>query len=373
MINNEQKQQIDMPYQVAFVVLNTMTDSCSFTILAPIRLVCRQWKKIIDSSTFRAAEDEINERFIAVRRQIGAIIHNMFHEMFIYNDIRRLHLIENTLQYSDTVMKQKWPPMCVNRRESIQMMARLLRQFTGTVQLLSDINDGTEKMTTNFDVADMGLRRRIEELNTNSFIASTCIKDAHTRALWDTAFGSAVGEVSWSMFCKRFVRLANVKNKSTWFFRYLKTVMCFPEGESLRHSTVTPYAVHLLSALCGSGPDMWTNFNRLAIKNGFVGFVNVVGAEELFERIKGDLHVHSYFVRYSRTVPDVFTITTYNPSNNEIRHIRNINPTRPLPELIDQMNKSGWILAPCYPNTDIITSSALGYCRKNASAYYFVF
>jgi hypothetical protein len=245
------------------------------------------------------------------------------------------------------------------------MMARVARQFSGTATLLENIAEGRERMTQNFDAADMGLRRRINEVGTCSGPeASLCINDAHHRDIWNRHFGAGTGEVSWEDFCDRFVGAAVLSNKPPQFASHLKALMCFPE-----ESTVTPYAVHILSALYGPGPQMWTNFSNLMLGHGFVGLVNMVHAKEMFVAVRGSIKRGSYVLRYSRGLPDIFTVTTYNPISGEAGHMRNNSPALPLPELLLKLERMGWDMAMFSLDGTMATSSALSSSRVDRPFY----
>jgi hypothetical protein len=355
-----------MPYQITALVISLMGECCPFADLAPLRMVCKTWRDLIDSCGLTTAKtdvcDSLAESCTRLRETVDAIKKAPNRST---NDISRMELMEDTLKHTDRVMDKHWPPTCSNSREELQMMARLARQFGGTADLVSGISTGNERITQNFDFADMGLRRRVNEVATCSGpIASDCIKDAHHREIWDRTFGPGTGEVSWEDFCDRFVGSAVLSNKPVQFAAHLKALMCFPEEK-----TVTPYAVHILSAMYGPGPEMWTVYSNLMLGHGFVGLVNLVHAREMFLEVRNRLRRGSYVLRYSRALPDVFTITTYNPVNGEIAHIRNILPTLTLPELLLKMTRSGWDMAMFSMDGTIYTSSALTCSRVDRPMY----
>jgi hypothetical protein len=245
------------------------------------------------------------------------------------------------------------------------MMARVVRQFRGTVQLITDIQANRTKVFLNFDCADMGLRRRLDEMEVGQGeIASSCIKDDHCRELWDGLFGAGTGEVSWSEFCIKFVGSRVLNHRTPKFLSHLRGMLCFPETD-----TVTPYAVHIFSALYGPGLQMWTNYDSLVMGYGFVGLVNAVHAKEMFDAVRSKLHKPSYMLRYSRDFPGVFTVTTYDPATGEIAHVRNMNPTRSLPDLIFRMGRAGWNVALFSLNDAVAELSALS-CAYLAAPLY---
>lgn len=348
--------------QALLVVLTFMGDLCPFEELAPLRLTCKYWRDAVDNSSLTAAKTDACDSLAESCGRLRAAITTA---KAAGTDKDRLELMEATLTHTDQIMELHWPPVCFNRRAELQMMARVARQFAGTAVLMENIASGAEKITVNFDAADMGLIRRVNEISTcRPPTASACIKDAFYKEKWDSTFGPHTVEVAWEDFCDRFVGAEVLCTKPPQFASHLKALTCFPE-----ESSVTPYAVHLLSALYGPGNELWMNFSNLLLGHGFVGLVNMVHAKEMFTGVRDRIQNASYVLRYSRGVPEVFTVTTYNPMNGETSHTRNITPTLTLPNLLRKMERSGWVMAMFSMDGTLDTPSALSCSRVDRPLY----
>jgi hypothetical protein len=114
---------------------------------------------------------------------------------------------------------------------------------------------------------------------------------------------------------------------------------------------------------------MWTNYFNLMMGHGFVGLVNSVHIKEMFVTAGDKISKCSYVLRYSRSVPDVFTVTTFNPITRECNNFRNVGPTLVLPDLLAKMERSGWKLAMFSLDGTIDASSALDCSRIGAPLY----
>lgn len=351
------------------VVLSFMGETLSFKYLAPLRLVCISWRNILDSCSLTMAKLDADRSLRMSLAWLRGVIERNIPRTAIVDPldgiILRPIMFAETLKSADKIMSEHWPPHCSSRREELQMMARTARQFSGTVDLVNEVIDDNAFITQNFDIADMGLRRRMNEIATCQWPeASLCIKDTYCRDMWNKVFGAGVGEVSWEAFCARFAGTEILGDKPPNFVSHLKALMCFPEGK-----TVTPYAVHLLSALYGPGPQMWTNYSNLMLTHGFVGFTNMVCAKEMFDSVRDKIHRACCVLRYSRQTPDVFTITTYNPLSGECSHRRNLNPTYALPDLMREITRSGWEIALFSLDGTLDTPSALEISRVDMPLY----
>jgi hypothetical protein len=355
------------------VVLRYIGDSWRFGDISPLRMVCREWRSILDGTGMYSAvksnlDDMVRVYMCCMHRSVSGII-GLFHYPTVdAHRWWRMTMMYETLKHADAVISKMWPPRLGNRISEVCLMTRLVRQLRGTEDLLYSIGAGKVPITVNFDQAEMGITRRMGELESAQPEASDCISDPWMRQRWRASFSGTLendSEVTWESFSRLFLR-GDVP-EGDGMVHHLRTFLCFPEGR-----TVTPYAIHLLARLYGPGPDVWTNFRRLMMGRGFVGIVNMVHAEEIFESASRELRDRCFMLRYSRMHPDVLTISTYEPNIKRFTHRRNSNPTLTLPELMDRMSEDGWRLAPFAMDGTLSTGSALDISRSDRCTYRMV-
>jgi hypothetical protein len=329
-------------------VLEHMSEVMPFARIAPLRLVCRAWRRALDETcTLHAAKADVCDvpgicagvMALELKRRPAV-------NLRVRVNVVRRTMANDTLAWAETVFDRRrpWPPELGDRMAELQMMARVSRQFVGTAALLERIGARTPAhgphLTENFDHAEMGLRRRIEEVVTATRVPADCIADPDARARWTAAFGARASEVTWEDLVDRFVGDDVVREFCAVpsFLEHLRTFLCFPELD-----TVVPYAVHLLASLYGRPwSDVWRNFAGLVSGHGFVGIMNTEGAAALFASVRHRMHTRAYLLRYSRSVPDAFSVTTYDPADGRIEHMRNAEPRVPLPVLRAKMLTAGY-------------------------------
>jgi hypothetical protein len=379
------------------VMLEFAGENLEFRHLATFRLVCRMWRDVVDGAGFsRSMRDVVGvparcmlEIDGALKKLNGRNIEHQSHQIGSWesnrqrklgfpcheNDMRRLDMLVETLKLAKSIFDDdtKWPPRLGRRLSSLQMMHRISRQFRGTAKLMDEIATKKCSITHNFDLIEMGLRRRLEEIETATDPPSDCIREMDARYKWESMFGGRQWQqvqIDWKNFKDKFVNMETMQVCDTMerqhaCMEHLRAYLCFPE-----ENVVTPYSIHLLSSTCGpTMGEVWTNFVKLMTEDGFVGMMNMVFAESLL------LNVHwmqkkelpTYLLRYSRNNPDVFTVTTYDPRNKKMLHKRNMNPTLTLSHLHRKMRDLGY--QPAKFRIDATTSSALEMSKMEKCRY----
>lgn len=218
------------------------------------------------------------------------------------------------------------------------MLRCLFCQLRDIDEMLHGIIDNSRSMTCNFDILELSLRRTHEELRTlipasddfdppgrNGYDGIpdpriySVIKDRDARVSWLEEFGNERCYVPYDTFFDRIGRFIGAKTNSR-FARHLKFHLGFPTS-----NIVTTYRYNVLISIFGPFKDFSTNFSNIALKNGFVGLVNMLTAEDILIRALPSLKTNTYLIRYSRRQPEVLAFSSINIMTNRIEHRRNVD------------------------------------------------
>lgn len=237
------------------------------------------------------------------------------------------------------------------------LLSRMARQLKNTMDLINDTLFKSAVLSLNLDVMELGLRRRMMEM-------SISVPNNMTKRLWDYAFGPLTFAVNWDVFERKMLR--------TWCpdilarANHVKAFLCFPDKDVV--------SIQSLSIFCNLyGPEnrMWHNFRNL-IGPGFVGIVNAINAETMLLTTAPMLRTLTYIIRYSRTYPDLFTITTIDTDSGITNHYRNIDSEGkivPIHRHIELFEKLGYQKGLFSLGEDSVTPSATNIARTPFSRY----
>lgn len=123
---------------------------------------------------------------------------------------------------------------------------------------------------------------------------------------------------------------------------------------------VTVYRFRTLISEFGPYKRFAENFERYAMRPGFVGFMNTVKAEEIllmhYKRTSEEKKRSTVLIRYSRKRPDVLAFTSLDVKRRRIEHRRNTHRDgTPIPiDTFIEQHFSGYDLLPVFIDDEIV-------------------
>jgi len=189
---------------------------------------------------------------------------------------------------------------------------------------LRNIYSGNRFITVNFDIFEIALKKTIydfEILFPKKFVGminySDLIEDPDAKSIWVAKFGENCPAININTFINEFLNHNGIQNKA--FIGYFTHLFNFPKLGIMPISRF-----NTIIKLFGPYKNFIENFEKIVVgtHSGFVGYMNSVGCEQFMRSLMKEGHIgeRSYIVRFSRTQPNVFTITFI--EKNNIRHIR---------------------------------------------------
>lgn len=155
------------------------------------------------------------------------------------------------------------------------------------------------------------------------------VRDPEARALWQSAIGSERCFVHYDVFHKRIIArcFGDAIASNPRFESHLRFHLNFPSSK-----VVTTYRFHVLLSLFGPFKQLAANFDRYALKPGFLGLVNMIAAEEILAKSLPTLRKNTLLMRYSRRQPEVLAFTSIDLKSKRIEHRRNVDRSgKPIP------------------------------------------
>jgi hypothetical protein len=291
--------------------------------------VCRDWRKTIDSCTFAG---DISYK----TRKMKSVLSYIMKEFVMrdggsIDDTHKLNwIIDTASKMTERINGKLWPPVSITRIAELEIMARILCQF----ELTSKIFTHGVKVPTNIEIADMGLVRVMSELDTNTPIPSDCIGSPELREMWVTAFGREATRANWLDFMDKFIGPSPPCSADT--LSHLRELLCFPSRDIL-----TPYSMQVLSCIYGPTRDILRNITYTIQRRGFIGFAGLIYTDNIIKTSDVRKTIHDYIIRYSRSTPNMVTVTTYSTTSDTIQHAHDPKYVN-MQKLVDDLSERGW-------------------------------
>ncbi|KAH3767116.1 hypothetical protein Pelo_992 [Pelomyxa schiedti] len=249
--------------------------------------------------------------------------------------------------FTSQMQKHSWTgfPDCKFSCHLIHCVYQQLCQTSDMVQLLES---GKFKITINFDIFELTLRRYYEELkvmiplpvtdrvtSTSYGIDSSSpaqddprlavLNDKISRDLWRENIGRECYAHFDTFYNKLIVATFPTVSDNPRFRDHLRHYLNFPTDNLL-----TVYRFHVLVALFGPVRDIAKNFETYVLGQGFLGLINMIKAEEILRKERPT--VDTVLVRFSRQKPTQLAFTSFNVKDRTIEHRRNVDKAgRPIP------------------------------------------
>mmetsp|Transcript_2860 Transcript_2860/g.8974 ORF Transcript_2860/g.8974 Transcript_2860/m.8974 type:complete len:819 (+) Transcript_2860:175-2631(+) len=353
--------------------------------------VCRYFFEITQCSPAWRKRNSITwERTVCLINSCAQITHDIFNSDVEPAYERRIRFLLETLKE----MQQRFLPRILapvpneyNVDSYHRLVGVLIHQLEQTILVTWRIRSCKAKITRNFDMLDLAIRRYADQLeimyplpvtetedvtltaprsyshhseltmsSTNDTAAgvytrgqkqkkkqqqkstepgrrgmpvpaSSVIVDPDARALWDEAVGADVCIVDFPQFydrvlVKRFPSLAG----DTHFRDFFSFFVNFP-----RDNLLTTYKWGVITGQFGPLPVFVENFRRYACRNGFLGLINSVDAEEQLHNYRRTHTGDFYLIRFSRKEPEKLT---FSYSTNGRYHHRRLPLDTPLQSFV---------------------------------------
>lgn len=216
------------------VVLDLLANINSFGDVAPLRVVNREWRDVVDNSVLaccvRSVLNDIQELVKAIKTRT----HRISESTRDSSEIEQLRFTWTTMtEIQDIIAKHT---SCNKGFMRLLCLRKLAKQLSETnLILINRDGDNPIKLTENFGVMELGLRRRMLEL------AQTGVDNIGSnkaREMWRANFGNRTA-VSWLTFRTRMC--ASVGERCT---KQAQAFLCFPGGDM-----VSSYSYHLITSL----------------------------------------------------------------------------------------------------------------------------
>ena len=200
------------------------------------------------------------------------------------------------------------------------------------------------------------------------------IADPDARVAWEMHIGADRAGVDFGTFMRRLVcrDFPCVAHADDRFGRVLAYHLNFPASD-----VVTAYRFHTLVSEFGPYARFAENFERYAMRPGFVGFMNTVKAEEVLaqhcRRVPPERRRNTLLIRYSRKHPSVLAFTALDVARRRITHRRNAHRDGtpiPIGLFVDQYYR-GYDLLPMGIDDEAVTCpNIFTFARSTASHCY---
>ena len=195
-----------------------------------------------------------------------------------------------------------------------------------------------------FDIVEMSVRRLVHELEAMVPLAEAydrrgvrhpdttpdprvrdVIRDPDARTAWELGVGATRCYVDLRTFMHRVLfRDFPCARANPRFQRFVAYHLNTPVSD-----VVTVYRFRTLVSEFGPYPRFAENFDRYALRPGFVGLMNLVRAEEVlaqhYRETPRSRRRNTVLIRYSRSKPDVLAFSALDVAQRRISHRRNIH------------------------------------------------
>lgn len=180
-----------------------------------------------------------------------------------------------------------------------------------------------------FDIFELSIKKAFYEISTLFPIESEKFKynfsehihDNIAQHVWDTQFGKTCIVIEFKKFINVIVSTWN-NGTSEVFIKHIEYLFNFPKDD-----IITVYRFNLMSCLFGPYNNISDNLHNWVIRknSGFVGYMNIVGADKILTNLLPQLQRHTILLRFSRREPELFAITEINIVTKAVTHYRNID------------------------------------------------
>jgi len=207
-----------------------------------------------------------------------------------------------------------------------ELLVPLHEALFQTSRMINDIAKGLATVTENFDIFELTLRRYLEQANRMFPLQdnerqrpdppSELIEDPTARLVWEKNVGRNAYYTTFNNFIKHVIEVEFPETRADPDFKdHLHYFVNFPADDMM-----TTYKWNLLIRLFGPYDDFAKNFRNIVLKQGFLGLINRIKAQELLAM---DKHKSCVLVlRFSRTEPE-FMAVSYKDEKGQIRHSLN--------------------------------------------------
>lgn len=218
-----------------------------------------------------------------------------------------------------------------------------------------------------FDIVELSIRRLVHELEamvplvedydrrgvqrpdaTQDPRVRDVIRDPEARTAWEAGVGAARCYADLATFQRRILfRDFPCARTDPRFQRFVAYHLNTPVSD-----VVTVYRFRTLVSEFGPYARFAENFDRYALRPGFVGLMNMVRAEEVlvqhYNETPRAARRNTVLIRYSRSKPDVLAFTALDVARRRITHRRNIHRDgTPIPiSVFIEQNYCGYDLLP---------------------------
>lgn len=239
---------------------------------------------------------------------------------------------------------QSWH-LCRSQLVFNTLLTAFYVQIMDITKMFTELASGKFQITCNFDIFDTSLRRYCDELRAlvpaDPIVAREFdppsadgewtdimdprvinrITDPNAMAAWIEAFGAGVSMVPFDKFFDELIRPAfSEAVQNPRFVNRLRYHINFP-----RDDIVTTWRFQNLVSTFGPWNQLAINFTQFALNPGFVGMVNMFGAEELLQENRQYLTCNTILMRCSRGKPEVLAFTTIDITTGKFEQYRNVD------------------------------------------------
>jgi len=253
----------------------------------------------------------------------------------------RLEFLQGTVQlmreyFQKQLEKEFWATFR-NCKFACHMVHCVFKQLCETSDMLESLESGRFKITVNFDIFELSLRRYYEELKSmlplsksndrgSSSYTEVSVEDSRLSVLQDSEsrdlWAQKIGPKCYCHFDDFYEKLLSqigtfkdVRDKGR-FREHMKHYLNFP-----RDNLLTTYRFHVLVSLFGPLTAVALNFETYVLCQGFLGLINMIKAEEILRQEKPK--VDTVLIRFSRQRPTYLAFTSFSVKTRTIEHRRN--------------------------------------------------
>mmetsp|Transcript_10953 Transcript_10953/g.14637 ORF Transcript_10953/g.14637 Transcript_10953/m.14637 type:complete len:562 (+) Transcript_10953:36-1721(+) len=293
--------------------------------------VCVAWRKAAGSPWLWWMRCNVVWDHILYMSQKNAVLcHQLFMEILLEKkyQTRIKFLLETLNELSERTKKR-----CLYKHQShyntdcyLMMANVMLSQLYDSNTIIKKIKQAPGSMTVNFDILDLSLRRYIHQidnmfpvrssecgesssssgvkscLSLNSSLQtcpSSIIKDPSARKFWETHVGTKLPFINFNHFYETALVPSFPQIQGDNHFRdFFRFFVNFPRDDML-----TTYKWAVITDQFGPFEEFVDNFRTFACRNGFLGLINCVEAEE---HLTGP---NTFLLRFSRKEPEKLTFS----------------------------------------------------------------
>lgn len=351
-------------------------------IINTMSAVCKGWYNAMRTTTIW--EEIINYELEISAKKTETILKSMENDRnfseFNSSVKERFFMLRETLkdvqkylkmQLSDNGWKDVRTPSL-----SYALLKNLHKNIDSIQATCEAIFSRTCEITCNFDLLELTLRKGLYELRSMVPVekgtdnwgvkypstsrsdprVNKVIIDPEARNAWKTFIGPNRACVDFGTFMKKLILRNFPCANNEYFAKRLSYHLNFPVSD-----IVTVYRFRTLISEFGPYTRFAENFDRYAMRPGFVGFMNTVKAEEVLiqyhKQTAPEKRRSVVLIRYSRKQPDVLAFTSLDIKKRKLEHRRNLyRDGTPIPiGIFVEQHYKDFVLLPMSIDDDIIT------------------